>query len=81
MDIIINSLKSKTVWGLIIAALGSTGWGSDFVLTFGLTEDSGVLFADKAITVVGLVIGYYGRVVAKKPLKDEKPSLKEVKDA
>lgn len=71
MNILINSLKSKTIWGLLIALLGSTGWGSDLVSTVGLNEESGVEFADKAITFVGLAISYYGRVVAKKPLNDK----------
>lgn len=72
MDFLLKSLKSKTVWGLLISLLGSTGWGSDLVSTLGLTEESGVAFADQAVTFVGLAIAYYGRIVAKEPLKNVK---------
>lgn len=67
-SIFLNGIKSKTIWGLIIAAIGQTTLGSDFISTFGITEEIGVTFVDTIITWVGLAIGVYGRAVAKKPL-------------
>ncbi len=55
-------LKSRTVWGVIVAALG---------VAFGWTEQTQSLIAtdvvdiiDKSLTVAGLVLAVYGRVKA-----------------
>ena len=68
MDIVLNTLKSKTIWGVIIGLLGSTGWGSEIVTGFGITEDSAVGFIDKALITFGTIQTVYGRLVAKAPL-------------
>jgi len=68
MELILNALKSKTIMGIILAAIGQTTIGSDLVATFGLTEESGVALIDTIITYFGLALGVYGRAVAKKPL-------------
>ena len=69
MDTILNALKSKTIWGLIIATIGSTTVGSDIVNSFGVNEENAVTFVDSIIQAVGTLLAIYGRVVAKKPLK------------
>jgi len=68
MNTILNALKSKTIWGLILAAIGQTTLGSDLISSFGITEDIGVTVVDTIITWIGLGIGVYGRAVAKAPL-------------
>jgi len=68
MDIVLNALKSKTIWGIVIAALGQTAIGSDVILTFGVTEDIAAVLVGDIVTWIGLALGVYGRAVAKAPL-------------
>ena len=68
MEILLNALKSKTIWGLIIAAIGQTPIGQDVIVTFGVTDEGAASFTTDIITYIGLAIGVYGRAVAKGPL-------------
>ena len=64
----LNALTSKTIIGLVLAAIGQTTFGSDIIATFGVTDETAPLFVDQIITFVGLLLGVYGRAVAKGPL-------------
>lgn len=66
MDFIINSLKSKTVWGIVAAfvpqlleMLKTQVWATDPA-----TNE----IISNLITTVALAFAYYGRIVAKGPL-------------
>lgn len=68
LGLILNSIKSKTIWGIAIAALSLSPWGRDLIATFNVTEEGAALFASELVTYAGLAVAWYGRTVAKKPL-------------
>ncbi len=60
-------LKSRTVWGVVVAALGvAFGWSE---ATQSLIAGNVVDIIDKSLTVAGLVLAVYGRVKAETALK------------
>ena len=70
--LIMQALKSKTIWGLIISALGAT-LSKTGVLT--VTPDMQGVLVQEIMAIIpmlmewgGYVFAAYGRVVATKPL-------------
>lgn len=66
-----GAFKSKTIWGIIIAGLGTFEVGRRVIEATGLTPETGIEFTDQALQGLGALLAVYGRIKADKPLSEK----------